>query len=228
MRRATRCASRERDVGARAWTPLKFYRATSYWQRRGRDVPLQRRRVQPAARPELRGDRGREPVAASVAGVRRAAAQGIRRWTRCGARTRARRRPRIRTPSARSSMASTRRIGDCGAKCRAAQRAACGLAARLTLAPIMAHYAPLHPEVLVPALERVQRLASAIAIRRVGRCAMRRSRALRDAGFARAGDGGRHRGGSHRAARALALGDTMPVDGDGVRPRRRIASSSIR
>ena len=68
---------RERDVGARAVDAAQVLPHHIVLVRRRRDVPLQRGGVQPAAGTELRRDSGREPVAASVAGIRNTAAQGI-------------------------------------------------------------------------------------------------------------------------------------------------------
>ena len=59
--------------GLGAWSPAKFYRAQRF-NPAGGDAVVQRRRAQSLPRDDVRRDRVGEPVAASVAGVRRAAA----------------------------------------------------------------------------------------------------------------------------------------------------------
>ena len=66
---------RAATAGHGAWTVSKFYRgATNAGATGGRDAHAERRRIRPGARPLVRRDRGDQPVAAPVAGVRDAAA----------------------------------------------------------------------------------------------------------------------------------------------------------
>ena len=73
-RRRTRCASRAaRRSGLGAWTPPKFYRAQRFNPAEA-TLSFNVGELSPFARDDVRRDRVGEPVAAPVAGVRRAAA----------------------------------------------------------------------------------------------------------------------------------------------------------
>ena len=100
------------------WAPAKFYRL-----RRGgrRHADVQRRRVRSAARREVRRDRVGEPVAASVAGVGRAAAARDAVSAACSSRRRVS--PIRKRRRRRCSTASTRRGRD-SSRCRSPTRCA--------------------------------------------------------------------------------------------------------
>jgi len=194
--------------GLAPWTPLKFYRTTSYWQGAGATFHYNAGEYSPLL--------GRSY--AEIAGESRSQhlSQGFGALQRKGfvpgsVRREDSRAPAPKDPNAERSIfdgidTTYRRLRT---EVPAVRRPLVDSLAA-TLAPVMAHYAPLHPELLIPALERAQRLATTLASGASGDAGASLS-ALRDAT-------------SHAIAMAagiaveatvprdqLALGDTMPA-----------------
>ncbi len=146
--------------GLAPWTPLKFYRTTSYWQGAGATFHYNAGEYSPLlgrSYAEIAGQSRSQHLSQGFGALQRKGfvAGSVRREDS--------RAPAPKDPNAERSIfdgvdTTYRRLR---VEVPAAQRARVDSLAA-TLAPIMAHYAPLHPEVLVPSLERVERLANSI------------------------------------------------------------------
>ena len=149
-----------KTLGLAPWTPLKFYRTTSYWQGAGATFHYDAGEYSPLL--------GRSY--AEIAGQSRSQhfSQGFGALQRKGfvagsVRREDSRAPAPKDPNAERSIfdgidTTYRRLRG---EVPAAQRVRVDSLAA-TLAPMMALYAPLHPEALVPPLARVERLANSI------------------------------------------------------------------
>jgi len=147
--------------GLAPWTPLKFYRTTSYWQGAGATFHYNAGEYSPLlgrSYAEIAGESRSQHLSQGFGALQRKGfvAGSVRREDS--------RAPAPKDPNAERSIfdgidTTYRRLRG---EVPAAQRARVDSLAA-TLAPIMAHYAPLHPELLVPSLERIQRLATTIA-----------------------------------------------------------------
>jgi LmbE family N-acetylglucosaminyl deacetylase len=147
--------------GLAPWAPLKFYRTTSYWQGAGATFHYNAGEYSPLlgrSYAEIAGQSRSQHLSQGFGALQRKGyvAGSVRREDS--------RAPAPKDPNAERSIfdgidTTYRRLR---AEVPAAQRPRVDSLAA-TLAPIMAHYAPLHPEVLVPSLQRVQRLVASIA-----------------------------------------------------------------
>jgi LmbE family N-acetylglucosaminyl deacetylase len=147
--------------GLAPWTPLKFYRTTSYWQGAGATFHYNAGEYNPLlgrSYAEIAGESRSQHLSQGFGALQRKGfvAGSVRREDS--------RAPAPRDPNAERSIfdgidTTYRRLRS---EVPANRRPLVDSLAS-TLAPIMAHYAPLHPEVLLPSLERVQRLASTLA-----------------------------------------------------------------